>query len=180
MSECYPRFDLDMRLRQPVSGTSQPDYTVLLNAIANDLNSIKTDLINASIWKIEQDRRIGLSQWGVWTVKRAQNYDVLYEHKVTYAGTTTTIDLDFMENVRLRRIEMVHDDNTVKTYEIQLFNDYEKNSSYNILKSSTANQDTTWMQGYDLFMPAGSRLRFYFSNYTVGKINSIAVGVEEV
>ncbi len=177
MVECYPQFDLEMKVRPPANAV---DILPAITQIAADLNSIKNDLINASIWKIEQDRRLGISQWGAWTAKRAQNYDVLYEHIETYAGTTTTLNLDFEENVRLRRIEMVHNDNTAKGYEIRIFNDYEKNSNYNILKSSTANQDTTWLQGYDLFLPAGSRIQFYFSNYTTGKTNSIAIGVEEV
>lgn len=183
MSECYPHIDLDMRI-SPHSpkdnGTIPPDYTILLNSIATNLEAIKNDLISNHIWKIEQDKRVGMFVWGAWTGKRAQSYDVAYEHIETYSSITTTINLDFSENVILSLLEMVHDDDTAKDYEIRTYTDYEKNGLYNLLKAETANQDTTWMQEYYKFMPAGSRLQFYFSNYTLGKRNSIVVGVEEI
>ncbi len=178
MVDCPPGYEVDMRFRQPQP--QQLDYTQLLTAINESLTAIKNDLINASIWKIEQNRRIGISLSGAWTVKRAQSYDILFEHTETYSGTTATLNLDFDQNTMLSYIEMIHDDDTAKGYEIRTYNDYDKNSLYTLLAESTSNQDTSWLQGYHKFMPAGSRLQFYFSNYTAGKINSIAVGGQEI
>jgi hypothetical protein len=92
-----------------------------------------------------------------------------------------TLNLDIPVNVMLNRIEMISSDNTAKTYEVREYTDWNNDSYYNLLKSSTANQDTRWFRDYtNHFLPAGSRLQFYFSSFTAEKTIKLIVATEEI
>lgn len=159
-----------------------------LKTIDENLRALKDNFISKEynapgiVWRVINGKKVGFRNYGEWTERRSINFQLLYEHIETYAGTTRTLDLDFQVNTMLRRIEMIHNDDTAKTFEVRLFSDYNQDSSnYNILKSSTADQTVRWMQVFDnIFLPAGSRLEFYFSSYTAGKTNKIIIGVEEI
>jgi hypothetical protein len=163
-----------------------PDVCTLLQGIQDDIRALRDNFIDVQYnsgvsWRSVNGKLVGSRQYGGWTEKRSVNFQVLYEQIITYAGTTMTINLDFLVNVMLRRAEMIHSDNIAKTYEIRYYSDYNHDSNYNLLKASTANQDTRWFQGYEnLFMPAGSRVQLYFSGFTAGKTNKVIIGVEEI
>jgi len=136
--------------------------------------------ISGVTYKIINGRKVGYRQVGVWDEKRGGGYDVTYEHTKTYAGTTTTLNLDFITQVMLKRIEFVWDDDTARTYEIRVFSDKDNSVLYSVIRSETANTKTSAIISLDFVYPAGSRLQFYFSSYTASKINKILVAIEEL
>jgi hypothetical protein len=152
-----------------------------------DLKALRDNFIDPGynapgiVWTVINGKKVGSRQYGSWTEKRSINFQVLYEQIVTYAGSTMTLNLDFPVNAMLNRIEMISSDNTAKTYEIREYTDYNRDSYYNLLKSSTANQDTRWFRDYqNHFMPAGSRIQFYFSSFTAAKTIKLIVATEEI
>ncbi|HWQ95918.1 MAG TPA: hypothetical protein VN368_00960 [Candidatus Methylomirabilis sp.] len=159
-----------------------------IRSIDENIRSLKDNFISPEynapgiVWRVVNGKKVGFRQYGIWTEKRSINYQVLYEHTETFAGSTTTLNLDFFVNVNIQRIELIYNDSTAKDYEIRIYSDYNSDSYYNLLDKGTSNQDTPLMN-YDPMsgmMPAGSRLQLYFSNYTAGKIVKIVVGAEEI
>lgn len=136
--------------------------------------------ISDVIYKVINGRKVGYRDYGIWQEKRGGGYDVTYEHTETYAGTTTTLNLDFSTQVMLKRIEMIWDDTITKDYEIRMFSDFNHSSLYSLLKKETGNTETSDITFLDFVYPAGSRLQFYFSNYTAAKINKILIVIEEL
>lgn len=159
----------------------------LLRSLDKNVRELKDNFISPDyntrgvVWRVVDGRKVGYRVYGQWTEKRSVNFQVLYEQIVTYAGSTMTLNLDFQANVMLNRIEMISSDNTAKTFEIREYTDYNADSYYNLLKSSTANQDTRWFRSYDNhFMPAGSRIQFYFSGFTAAKTIKLIVATEVI
>ena len=136
--------------------------------------------ISGVTYKIINGRKVGYRQVGVWDEKRGGGYDITYEHTETYAGTTTTLNLDFVTQVMLKRIELVWDDDTARTYEIRVFSDKDNSVLYSVIRGETANIKTSAIISLDFVYPAGSRLQFYFSSYTATKLNKILVAIEEL
>lgn len=163
------------------------DCTAGFKALCEDIRAIRDNFISPDyntmgvIWRVVDGKKVGFRQYGAWTEKRSINFQVLYEQIVTYAGSTMEINLDFQVNVMLNRIEMISSDNTAKGFEWRAYTDYNHDSYYNLIGKGIANQTTRILQMYEKeFMPAGSRIQFYFDNFTAGKTNKIIVGVEEV
>ncbi len=136
--------------------------------------------ISGVTYKIINGRKIGYRSVGVWDEKRGGGYDVTYEHTETYVSTTTNINLDFNTQVIIKRIELIWDDATAKGYELRAYSDKDNSPYYSLLKKETGNTDTRDILRYDFVYPAGSRLQFYFDNYTPGKICKILVAIEEL
>lgn len=136
--------------------------------------------ISGVAYKIINGRKVGYRDYGIWQEKRGGGYDVTYEHTETYAGTTTTLNLDFTTQVMIKRIELIWNDTTTKDYELRMYSDFLNSSYYSVIKKETGNTETSDITFLDFVYPAGSRLQFYFSSYTVGKINKILVAIEEL
>jgi hypothetical protein len=163
------------------------DQCTYLNRIDKNVQALKDNFISPDyeapgiVWRIVAGRKVGYRKYGNWDEKRSVNFQVMYEQIVTYAGSTMTLNLDIPVNVMLHRIEMISSDNTAKSYEIREYTDWNNDSNYNLLKASTANQITRWFKPYsNHFIPAGSRIQFYFSSFTAAKTNKIIVAVEEI
>ncbi len=158
-----------------------------LKAMDENVLAIKDNFISPDyntrgvIWRVVDGKKVGYRQYGPWTERRSINFQVLYEQIVTYTGANMTINLDFQVNVMLNRIEMISSDDTAKGFEWRAYTDYNHDSYYNLIGKGKANQTTRILQMYEKeFMPVGSRIQFYFDNFTAAKTNKIIVGVEEI
>ncbi|MFZ3385308.1 MAG: hypothetical protein WA144_15415 [Candidatus Methanoperedens sp.] len=164
-----------------------PDLCAYLSRIDKNTQALKDNFISPDyeapgiVWRIVAGRKVGYRKYGNWDEKRSVNFQVLYEQIITYTDTTITLNLDIPVNAMLNRIEMISSDNTAKTYEIREYTDWNNDSYYNFLKTSTANQGVRWLKPYsNHFLPAGSRLQFVFSSFTAGKTIKLIVATEEI
>jgi len=136
--------------------------------------------ISGVTYKIINGRKVGYRQVGVWDEKRGGGYDVTYEHTETYASTSYTVNLDFVTQVMLKRIEMIWDDNTTKNYEFRVYSDFNNSVYYSVIKKEVGNTETSDISFLDFVYPAGSRLQIVVSACTATKINKILIAIEEL
>lgn len=164
----------------PPQTETDPLYPILSQLLDNQI-AIKDTLISQQVFSISGNKKIGQFDYSGWTGKRSQDYHVQYEITATYTGSNTTIDLDFPENVELQYYGLIWNNATAKDLEIRVYADYRINDYYNLLyKNTNYTIDKRMEREINTFMPAGTRLRFYFENYTVGNIVTAVVGVREV
>lgn len=104
-----------------------------------------------------------------------------YEKTITYTGNAENHDINFPVSVQINRIEQIWDDGTAKDFSIQVFSN-PSSSYYTVIRSAATNTDTSrWLQlGIEYKFPAGTRLRFAYSNTTASKIVTIKVQVDEL
>jgi hypothetical protein len=165
-----------------------PDLCTILSEVGKDVRALKENFISSDydapgiMWAVMNGKKVGSRQYGVWSEKRSVNFQILYSTIITYSGTSMSIDLDVNVDVALNRMEMISSDATAKDYEVREYSDRDGDPTrYNLLKSSTADQVVRWMREYDrMFLPAGSRLQFYFSGFMAGKTNKLIVVCEEI
>ncbi len=103
----------------------------------------------------------------------------MYNRTVTYEGTTQTINLDFLKTLQLNRIEQIWNDATAKDFSVRISPVI---TYFTELDTQTANTGTSRIVqlGNEYKYPGGSRLQFYYSTYTVGKIVTLRVQVDEL
>lgn len=136
--------------------------------------------VSGVVYRLINGRKVGYRTYGIWEEKRGSGYEITYEHTETYAGTTTTLNLDFQTQVMLKRIEQIWNDGTSKDFQLRMYSNFAENSYYSLLKDETGNTETSEIDEYNFCYPAGSRLQIYFSSYTAAKICKIIVAIEEL
>ncbi len=117
---------------------------------------------------------------GGWTFEKAGKSH-FFERVVTFAGTTMSIDLDFPKSVQLNRVEQVFNDATARDFSIRVFTD--PSLSYYIeldTQAASTALNRVVQAGLEYKYPSGSRLRLYYSSFTVGKTVTIRVQVDEL
>jgi len=104
-----------------------------------------------------------------------------YTQRVTYAGTTQTVNLDFPMAVQVNRIEQKWNDTTAKDFEVRHYSDPSQ-TSYAIYLSTDADANTSVIiqAGIEYKYGRNSRMQFFYENYTVGKILDLMVQVDEL
>ncbi len=117
-----------------------------------------------------------------WTYKK-EGKSIVYEQQITYSGTTTTINLDFLTAAAVKRIDQIWNDGTAKDLSVRLYSDA-ANIYYSELKKVLADTNTSIIlspsSDQELKFPSGGRLQFYYANYTAGKICKIVTAVDEI
>ncbi len=161
------------------------DQCTLLSMILKEVtllrqNQVSTPEITGVQYKVINGHKVGYRPYGIWDEKRGDGYEVTYEHTEIYAGSTLTLNLDFAYQTALKRVELIWNDTTAKGYELRMYSDFNNSAYYSLIKKETGNQDTSDISMFGFVYPAGSRLQFYFDNYTAGKINKILVAIEEL
>ena len=117
---------------------------------------------------------------GNWSYRKVGR-SWFFEQVVTYAGATQSIDVDFPNAIQLNRIEQVCNDATARDFSVRVFTDPAL-AYYIELDNQAANTalNRVIQAGAEYKYPAGSRLRLYYSNFTVGKTVTIRVQVDEL
>ena len=104
-----------------------------------------------------------------------------FERTITYTGAAQTIDLNISHAFQLNRIEQIWNDATSRDFSIRIFTDPSL-VHYVELDTQTSNTalNRIIQAGIEYKYVAGSRLRFYFTNTTLNKTDTVRIQLDEL
>ncbi|KPQ42201.1 MAG: hypothetical protein MPEBLZ_03251 [Candidatus Methanoperedens nitroreducens] len=143
----------------------------ILKSIDKSLKEIKDAL------SIDNHERGSYQGWDYYRIGKS----LFFIQTLTYAGATMTLNLDFTKAVQMNRLEQVWNDATARDLSLRMYSNA-SNSAYVELDNAAANTalNRIIQAGIEYKYTAGSRLQFYYSNFTVGKTVTIVVQADEL